>query len=124
MRMGEVGILDEDDRVELIQGEIVIMAPLGSRHAGCVKRLNRIFGSRLGQRALIAVQDPLELDKYSQPQPDLMLLRPRPDDYVNAHPKPEEVLLLIEVADTTIRYEQEVKVPLYFQKGRARGVDR
>ena len=116
-KMAQAGILHEDDRVELLEGEIVEMAPIGSRHAACVKRLNHIFSQSLGGRAIIGVQDPARLSERSEPQPDLTLLRPRPDFYSASHPGPEDVLLLIEVADTTEDYDREIKMPLYALSG-------
>lgn len=116
-RMAEAGIFGEDDRVELLQGEIVEMSPIGSRHAGCVKRLNRLFSERLQGRVVVGVQDPVRLDDYSEPQPDLAILRPRADDYADAHPGPEDVLLVIEVAETSAEIDREVKIPLYAKSG-------
>src|SRR5437773_3145962 len=80
-RMGEAGILREDDRVELMDGEVVQMTRIGSRHAGCVKRINQLLTTRLRDRAVVAVQDPVLLGPHSEPQPDLMVLPPRPDFY-------------------------------------------
>lgn len=117
LRMGEAGILPEDDRVELIEGEILEMSPIGSRHAACVKRLNALLGPRLGGCAIIGVQDPVLLPDYSGPQPDVAALRLREDFYAEAHPMPGDVLLLIEVSDTTLRYDREVKLPLYARAG-------
>jgi Uma2 family endonuclease len=116
-RMLESGILAEDDRVELINGEIVEMAPIGSRHAACVKRLNNLFSRQVGDRAVVGVQDPVRLDEYSEPQPDLTLLRPRPDYYAGGHPGPEDVLLVVEVAETSAEYDRQIKVPLYARAG-------
>lgn len=116
-RMAAAGILSEDDRVELIEGEIVEMTPIGSRHASCAIRLNQLFSQRLGQRALVSVQNPIRLGERSEPQPDLALLRPRPDFYAQAHPEPRDVLLLVEVAETSGAYDREVKLPLYARAG-------
>jgi Uma2 family endonuclease len=116
-RMAEAGILTEDDRVELIEGEIVEMAPIGSRHAACVKRLNRLFSQRVGERAIVDVQNPIRLGQHSEPQPDLSLLRPRQDFYASAHPGPQDVLLVIEVAETSADYDRQVKAPLYARAG-------
>lgn len=116
-RMAEAGILTEDDRIELIAGELITMSPIGTRHAACVKRLNRLLGRALGASVLISVQDPIRLGDDSEPQPDLAVLRPRPDDYARGHPTASDVLLLIEVADTSQRYDREVKVPLYARAG-------
>lgn len=116
-RMGTAGIFSEDDRVELIEGEIVEMSPIGSRHAACVKRLIRLFDRGVGDRAIVGAQDPIRLGEHSEPQPDLALLRPRPDFYAHAHPGPEDVLLVVEVAETSADYDREVKVPLYARAG-------
>ncbi|HEY2738818.1 MAG TPA: Uma2 family endonuclease [Thermoanaerobaculia bacterium] len=115
--MAEAGILAEDERVELIAGEIVRMAPIGSRHAGGVKRLNRRLTRDLGERALISIQDPIAIGDNSEPQPDVAVLRPRPDDYTHSHPKPADVLLVIEVADSSLAYDRGVKIPLYAVAG-------
>ncbi|BAY08579.1 Uma2 family endonuclease [Calothrix sp. NIES-2098] len=112
-KMLESGILTEDDRVELIQGEIIEMSPIGTKHAACVKCLNKLLSSKLRDRVLIAIQDPVELDNNSQPQPDVALLKPRDDFYATAHPRPQDIFLLIEVADSTIEYDREQKIPLY-----------
>ena len=116
-RMAEVDILTEEDRVELIAGQIVAMSPIGSRHAACVKRLNLLLGKMVGDSMLIGVQDPIALDAYSEPEPDLVLLRPRADFYADAHPVAADVLLAVEVADTSADYDREVKLPLYAQAG-------
>jgi Uma2 family endonuclease len=112
-RMAEAGILSEDDRVELIDGEVVQMPAIGSRHAACVRRFTQLFSERAANRALVSVQNPVRLSKYSEPQPDLAMLRPRGDFYASGHPGPEDVLLIVEVADTSVEYDRTVKVPLY-----------
>ncbi|MBI4641602.1 MAG: Uma2 family endonuclease [Candidatus Tectomicrobia bacterium] len=116
-RMYESGVFTEDDRVELIQGEIIIMAAIGSRHAGCVNRLNELSVTRLSGRAIVTVQNPIRLEPDSEPQPDVVWLRPRADYYSNAHPGPADILLVVEVADTTIDYDRGVKIPLYARSG-------
>ncbi len=116
-KMAKAGILHEDDRVELIEGEIVEVSAIGSRHAGCVKRLNGTFSVRLGRRVVVGVQDPVRLGGRTEPEPDITLLRPRPDYYSNAHPVPGDVLLLIEVADTSQDYDRDTKAPLYARYG-------
>ena len=116
-RMGEVGILGEDDRVELVEGEIVQMSPIGSRHATCVRRLNHLFGRHLLGRAIIDVQNPIRLSQHSEPQPDVSLLKPRADFYASGHPGPEDVLLVVEVVESSGAYDREVKVPLYARAG-------
>lgn len=116
-RMGASGILSEDDRVELIEGEIVEMAPIGSRHQACVDRLTELFSIQLAQRAVIRVQGPIRLSEHSEPQPDLALLRRRPDFYAASHPGPQDILLVVEVADTSADYDREVKLLLYGRYG-------
>ncbi|MBD1842231.1 Uma2 family endonuclease [Cyanobacteria bacterium FACHB-63] len=112
-RMIATGILQEGDRVELIRGEIVEKASIGTKHAAGVRRLNRLFFNKFGDQVLISVQNPVEVDEYSEPEPDIALLRPREDFYASAHPTPDDVFLLIEVSDSTIRYDRTVKIPLY-----------
>jgi Uma2 family endonuclease len=115
--MGERGILSEDDRVELIEGEILKMSPIGSRHAACVDRLNLLLVRLAGQRAIIRVQNPIRLSDYSEPQPDVALLRLHNDFYAEGHPSPADVLLVVEAADTSLEYDKYVKVPLYARAG-------
>ncbi len=114
-RMGEAGILNEDDRVELIEGEIVEMAAIGSRHFTCVNGLTRLLVRSVGDAAIVSVQNPVRLDEHSEPQPDLTVLRVR--DYRESLPMPEDVLLLIEVSDTSLAYDRGVKLPLYARAG-------
>nr|WP_290223664.1 Uma2 family endonuclease [Trichocoleus desertorum] len=116
-QMVEAGILAEDDRVELIEGEIIEMSPIGRRHAACVNRLVRLFSERLGDRVIVAAQNPVELSDRSEPQPDVALLQPRPDFYEAGHPQPQDILLLVEVADTTVEFDREIKIPLYAKSG-------
>jgi len=115
--MIDAGILTEDDRVELIEGDIVKMSPIGSRHAACVKRLNSIFNRNAGQNFIVSVQDPIHLDDFSEPQPDIALLRHRDDFYSNSLPAADDVLLVIEVADTSVEADRNVKLPLYARAG-------
>jgi Uma2 family endonuclease len=116
-RMYEAGILSEDDRVELIYGEIIKMSPIGKNHVSCVNRLNAILNRRIGQFAIISVQNPIHLEEYSEPQPDIALLKPRADFYSGALPTAGDVLLIIEVADTSADYDCNVKLPLYAAAG-------
>ena len=116
-KMAEAGIFTEDDRVELIEGEILEMSPIGRRHAAHVKRLNKLFNQRLGDRVLVGVQYPVILSDFSEPEPDLSLLQPRADFYEAGHPQPEDVFLLVEVADSTVETDQYVKVPTYAKSG-------
>ena len=116
-KMAESGILNEDDRVELIRGEIIEMAAIGTKHACCVRRVDKVLHRRLNDEVIISVQNPIGLDDNSEPQPDIALLKPREDDYLLAHPQPKDVFLIIEVADSTIKYDREVKIPLYAEQG-------
>jgi Uma2 family endonuclease len=117
-RMGETGILGEDDRVELIEGEIIEMTPIGSRHAATVARMHHLFSTRLGDRAVVWSQNPLLLVEYqSEPEPDVMLLAPRPDFYAAGLPEPPDVRLLVEVADSSLPYDRRMKFPLYARSG-------
>jgi Uma2 family endonuclease len=116
-RMAEVGIFHEDDRVELIEGKIIQMAAIGSRRAACVKRLNKLLVQEVGDSGIVGAQDPVILPDISEPEPDLTVLRPRDDFYAAGHPVPEDVLLLIEVSDTLLDYDRDVKVPLPAQAG-------
>jgi len=112
-RLAEVGILSPDARVELIEGEIHDMSPIGPFHGGVTKRLNRFFTLRAKGRWIVSVQDSVRLDKYSEPEPDVVLLKPAPDDYAAHHPTPDDVLLLIEVADSSVSFDQNKKLPNY-----------
>src|SRR5215211_5706994 len=101
-RMGEAGILTEDDRVELIEGEIIEMSPIGRRHAACVGRLTNLFSKLLAERAIVWIQNPIVLNDYAEPQPDVALLVRREDFYERSLPAPDDVLLIVEVSDTTL----------------------
>jgi Uma2 family endonuclease len=116
-RMAKAGILHEDDRVELLDGEIIEMAPIGSRHVATVNRMGRLFNERATGRFLVSVQNPIRLSRHSEPQPDLTLLRYRDDDYDAALPGPDDVLLVVEVADTTASSDRRVKLPKYAAAG-------
>jgi Uma2 family endonuclease len=116
-RMGTAGILERDSRVELIDGEIVEMTPIGSRHAACVKRLNSLLVAALGDRAVVGVQDPVVLDEHSEPQPDISVLVPQQDYYETEHPRPSDILLVVEVADTSLAFDRNVKLPVYAAAG-------
>lgn len=112
-RLVGAGVLGEDDRVELIEGEILEMSPIGPRHTGCVKRVNALLGEMLRGRAIISVQDPVQLNEYSEAEPDLALLELRADYYAAGHPTPETVRLVVEIADSSLDYDQHIKAPLY-----------
>jgi Uma2 family endonuclease len=116
-QMAETGVLPPGARVELLDGTIIDMSPIGALHGGVVKRLNRFFHRYAKDRWLQAVQDPLHLEDHSEPQPDLMLLRPAADDYESGHPEPQDVFLLIEVSDSTLETDREVKLPAYARGG-------
>ena len=109
-RMGEAGILSEDDRVELLNGELIDMSPIGPRHAAAVRCLDRLFNRRLANLAIVSVQNPVVLNAYSEPQPDLAILRPRADEYRTQHPGPRDILLLVEVMDASPEFDRGEKL--------------
>lgn len=116
-RMAAVGILDPHERVELIEGEIVQMAAIGSRHAECVDRLARLFIRGIGDRGTVRIQNPVRLSSHSEPEPDVTVVRRRPEGYAAHHPGPRDVLLVVEVAETTLPFDLLVKAPLYATAG-------
>ena len=116
-RMADAGVFDEDDRLELLDGEILQMNPVGRRHVATVNRLTRVFGRVVGGRALISVQNPLVLGPAAEPQPDLVLLHPRTDDYEAGLPTGADVFLVVEVADTTVDYDTTRKAMAYARGG-------
>jgi Uma2 family endonuclease len=116
-RMGKTGIFHPDCRVELINGEIFEMSPIDPWHAGVVNWLNHRFITGLGPRAIVNVQNPTIVDRRSEPQPDLMLLKPRGDFYRRAHPTPDDALLVVEVANTSLAHDRRRKLPLYARAG-------
>jgi Uma2 family endonuclease len=116
-RMIKVGILREGERVELIDGALYQMAAFGSPHMACVMRLNRRFSRAVEDRAIVSVQSAIRLSDYSEPEPDIALLRFRDDFYDTAHPRPYDVLLVIEVSDTALRHDRNTKLPLYAAAG-------
>ncbi|MCL5960621.1 MAG: Uma2 family endonuclease [Chloroflexi bacterium] len=116
-QMARAGILGEDDRVELIDGEVIEMTPIGRRHAGCVIRLTELMVREFGSYAMVSPQNPVYLSEYTEPQPDLALLRRRPDFYTSSHPQPADVYLLVEVADSSADLDRRVKVPIYGRSG-------
>ena len=117
LQMLKQGILQEDDRVELLNGEIFDMSPVGSSHAAVVDRLNFWLSQAAGVSAIVRIQSPIRLSNYAMPEPDVTLLRPRPDFYADAHPGPEDVLLIVEVSDTSLAYDTERKLPAYGAAG-------
>jgi len=116
-RMAEAGILTEDDRVELIEGEVVELPPIGNRHAGRVNRLTELLVRTLGERGVVAVQNPVRLNEVSEPQPDLAVLERREDFYADSHPGPGDVHLIIEISDPSSLYDRGVKAALYARTG-------
>ena len=115
--MVDAGILAEDDRVELIRGEVLAMSPIGSPHNGSVLRASNGLFALLGGQAIVSVQGAVRLDLYSEPQPDIALLRPREDFYTKEHPKPSDVFLLVEVSDSSLEFDRGIKAKLYAETG-------
>jgi len=115
-QMADAGILGEREPVELLDGDIVRMSPIGLRHMAIVDRLNMLLARRLGRRVIVRVQGPIVLDDHSEPQPDVTLLAPRSNFYDHAHPRPPDVLLVIEVMQTSRSYDRTLKLPLYARK--------
>jgi Uma2 family endonuclease len=116
-KLGEVGILTEDSRVELIEGELIEMAPIGGPHMGLVNRLNRLLVLAVGDFGVVSIQNPVMLSPHSEPQPDVAVLKPGADSAESTVPHPDDVLLLIEIADTTLAYDRKTKLKLYAQAG-------
>jgi Uma2 family endonuclease len=116
-QMAEAGILAEDDRLELIEGEIIEMAAIGRHHAAAVLRLSDLFSATFRDVALVNTQNPIRLSDDTEPQPDLTLVRRRPDFYDSGLPGPEDVFLVVEVADTSVAYDRRLKIPLYGRSG-------
>jgi Uma2 family endonuclease len=116
-RMGKAGILLEDDRVELIYGEILAMSPIGNPHNAAVDRATKALIQTLGDEAIVRVQGSVRLDMYNEPQPDIVLLKPRDDFYAVGGAKPSDILLIIEMADSSLRFDRKVKARLYAEMG-------
>jgi Uma2 family endonuclease len=116
-RMAEVGLLAPDARVELIEGEIVDMAPIGTEHSSVVDQLAQLLVRAVGDRAIARIQGAIRLSQITEPEPDVAMLRPRADFYRHAHPTGTDTLLVIEVSDSTLRYDRDVRVPLYARHG-------
>jgi Uma2 family endonuclease len=116
-RMGATGVFAPDARLELIEGEIVEMSPIGSRHAACVDLITEILAEQLRGRAIVRIQNPIVLDDFSEPQPDIAVLRLRGDRYRDAHPRPHDVLIVIEISDSTVEKDRHIKMPLYARAG-------
>lgn len=116
-QMIESGIFGEDERIELIEGGLVTISPIGAEHSGIVDQLSEILVDQLARRAVVKVQGPIQLDDHSEPEPDVVLSKPRRDYYKRSLPQPADVLLVIEVADSSLAYDRTVKMPLYAQAG-------
>lgn len=116
-RMGEIGILSNDDRLELINGEIFEMSPIGSEHAACVRRLDRWLQRTLGADVIVSAQQPIKIELDGEPIPDVALLRPEPDGYRHAHPTSRDALLIIEVADSSVLFDRNTKRRMYAAAG-------
>lgn len=112
-RLAELGFFAEDDRFELIEGEIVQMVAKGTAHSVCNTHLYRELFKLIGEQATLRGQEPIIIPNESEPEPDLAIVQNRPDDYLETHPQPSDVLLVIEVADSSVKYDQEIKLPLY-----------
>ena len=115
--LAEAGILSPDERVELLAGEIIEMAPIGSKHAYCVTRFSEEFFTQLGRYIMVRVQNPVRLTDGNEPEPDIVIAYRKDDGYVSAHPGPEDIALLIEVADSTIGFDRRHKLPMYAMHG-------
>ena len=116
-QMAEAGILHEDDRTELIHGEIIYMSPIGNYHVAIVRRINKLLNDSLTSQVIVDVQSPVRIEDHSEPEPAIMILPFRDDYYAEAGVTPQDVLLLIEVSDSTLRYDRNTKLPLYAQAG-------
>ena len=116
-RMGEVGILPHDARVELINGDVIQMPPIGSHHQGTVNGTEELFRERLGRRVVVSGQGPLLLRDFGAPQPDILILKRRDDHYRSANPTAADVLLLTEISDSTLAHDRDTKAPMYAAAG-------
>lgn len=116
-RMAEVGLFGEDERVELVEGEIVDVPPMGHHHAGVVGYLAKLLDTSVSSLAVVRQQLPLRLGEYSEPLPDIVVAKPRDDQYFRAHPTANDVCLVVEVSSTTLRFDRNVKVPMYARHG-------
>src|SRR5678815_2066561 len=112
-RMADAGILGDCERVELIDGEVVTISPIGRRHSACVSSANQALFLAVGTSVIVQPQGSVRLDRFNEPQPDLMLLKARNDFYASEHPSPSDVLLIIEIADSSLRYDEEIKARLH-----------
>lgn len=116
-RMAQSGIIRPEERVELIEGRILKMSPKGPQHSASTTSADDVFRERLGNRAIVRIQEPVHIDDRSEPEPDVVLARPLKNKYSDHHPVPDEILLILEIADTSLRYDREVKSLLFAQAG-------
>jgi Uma2 family endonuclease len=116
-RMIQNGIIHEGEHVELILGQIVNMAAKGTRHTLCTRKIFKLLLNKIGDQADIQSQDPIVLSDRTEPEPDIVIARQRSDEYVNSHPTPNDIILIIEVADSTLTYDRQIKLPLYATAG-------
>lgn len=116
-RMGDLGILDPNEPVELIEGQVIQKPMKGTRHTSTVRRIENLLRNRLGDRVFVISQDPVQLNDYSEPEPDIALVRPDPLYYEDHHPTPREIYLIIEVADSTLKRDREFKGTVYAKAG-------
>ncbi|MBD2346347.1 Uma2 family endonuclease [Anabaena subtropica] len=116
-RLEEIGFFAEKERVELIKGEIFQMVAKGTPHTACLTRLYRELFKLMGEQATLRGQEPISISQYSEPEPDMVIVKNTPDDYLKNHPLPSDVLLLIEIADSSVKYDQEIKLPVYAEAG-------
>ena len=112
-KMIDAGILTKDDKIELINGQLIKKMPIGIKHSGMVNALSNLLWQKLGGQAIISVQNPVALHEYSEPEPDIAVLRPPVSVYQERHPEPADIFFLIEVADTSLLFDREAKIPLY-----------
>jgi Uma2 family endonuclease len=115
--MAEADVFKPDDRVELVDGEVVKMSPIGTRHSACVSRLSHLILPWIGKGAIVRIQLPIQIGDFSEPQPDVALVRWRDDFYADHHPMPPDIHLVVEVADTSLRHDLIRKAPLYIAGG-------
>lgn len=116
-KMMEAGILPEESGWEILDGFLIDKIKIGSRSAGTIKKVARIFGQLVGNSTLLSIHNPIHLNQYNEPEPDIALLKPRADFYAESHPTPADVLLLVEVSDSTVEYDREIKKKLYAEAG-------
>lgn len=116
-KMTEAGILPEESGWEIIDGYLIDKMIIGSKHASIVKKLNRILSGLAADRAIVSVQDPIAIDEYNEPEPDIALLKPREDFYAKGHPAAADVLLVVEVSDSTLAFDRDIKLNLYAEAG-------